>query len=82
LFFATLLIRYRLARRIEAALRLTKAGDAWMFVLRDLLSATIYIASFLGNNVNWRGQQMRADQGKATAPNSAASTTPSVEPLV
>ena len=82
LFFATLLIRHRLARRIDAALRLTKAGDAWMFVLRDMISATIYIASFLGNNVNWRGQQMRTDQGKATAPGSAASTTPRVEPLL
>jgi ceramide glucosyltransferase len=78
LFFATLLIRHRLARRIDAALRLAKAGDAWVFVLRDLISAVIYIASFLGNNVNWRGQQMRTDQGKKPAP----SSTPSVEPLL
>jgi ceramide glucosyltransferase len=82
LLFATLLIRHRLARRIDAALRLSKAGDAWMFVLRDLISATIYIASFLGNNVNWRGQQMRTDQGKPAAPSSAASATPRVEPLL
>jgi ceramide glucosyltransferase len=63
-------------------LRLSKAGDAWMFVLRDLISATIYIASFLGNNVNWRGQQMRTDQGKPAAPSTTAGATPRVEPLL
>jgi ceramide glucosyltransferase len=82
LFFATLLIRHRLARRIDAALRLTKAGDAWLFVLRDLLSAIIYIASFLGNSVSWRGQQMRTDQGKPSASTSSTASTPSVEPLL
>ncbi len=83
LFFATLLIRHWLARRIDAALRLSKAGDAWLFVVRDLFSAIIYIASFCGNNVSWRGQQMRADQGKAPVANSPAPvSTPSVEPLL
>jgi len=78
LFFSTLLIRHLLARRIDAALRLSKAGDAWLFVVRDVFSAIIYIASFLGNNVNWRGQQMRADPGKMPTP----SSTPSAEPLL
>ncbi len=78
LFFSTLLIRHLLARRIDAALRLAKAGNAWLFVVRDVFSAVIYIASFLGNNVNWRGQQMRADPGKMQAP----SRTPSAEPLL
>jgi ceramide glucosyltransferase len=82
LFFATLLIRHRLARRIDAALRLSKAGDAWLFVLRDMVSAIIYIASFLGNDVSWRGQQMRTDYGKKLAPSPATPSTPSVEPLL
>lgn len=82
LFFATLLVRHWLARRIDRALRLSKAGDAWLFVVRDLFSATIYIASFLGNNVNWRGQQMRTDQGKKPAASTTPSSTPSAEPLL
>jgi ceramide glucosyltransferase len=84
LFFAILLIRHWLARRIDAALRLGKAGDAWLFVLRDLVSAIIYVASFCGSNVSWRGQQMRADAGKAPAPPvpPAPNPSPSVEPLL
>ena len=78
LFFATLLSRHLLARRIDAALRLAKAGNAWLFVVRDLLSTLIYFASFCGNNVNWRGQRMRADQGKKPA----AVPSPSIEPLL
>lgn len=83
LLFALLLIRHGLARRLANALRLPEAGGAWMFVLRDLLSAVIYFASFCGNNVNWRGQQMRADPGKTPAAVPAAPTpTPRVEPLI
>ena len=78
LFFAVLLIRYLLARRIDTALRLAKAGDAWLFLLRDVLSAIIYVASFCGNTVNWRGQQMLADPGKTPATPAA----PTIEPLV
>jgi ceramide glucosyltransferase len=78
LLFALLLIRHGLTRRLANALRLPAAGAAWMFVLRDFLSAIIYFAAFCGNNVNWRGQQMRADPGKAPAPNPTAR----VEPLL
>ncbi len=68
LFFAVLMIRYALAQRIDAALRLAKSGDAWLFVVRDVVSAIIYVASFCGNSVNWRGQKMQADPGKTPAP--------------
>jgi ceramide glucosyltransferase len=61
---AVLLIRYTLARRIDATLGLVKAGDAWLFLVRDLFSAIIYVASFGGATVEWRGQKMRADPGK------------------
>jgi len=64
LFFAVLLIRYALARRIDAALGLAKAGEAWLFLVRDFFSAIIYIASFSGATVDWRGHKMRADPGK------------------
>ncbi len=79
LFVAILLIRHVLAMRLDLALRLPKSGGAWIFVLRDLLSAAVYIGSFLGNNVNWRGQRMRADPGKAPV---AAAGAPHVEPLL
>jgi ceramide glucosyltransferase len=81
LFFAVLMIRYALARRIDTALRLAKAGDAWLFVVRDVVSAIIYVASFCGNTVNWRGQEMQADPGKTTATVPPV-PPPSVEPLV
>jgi ceramide glucosyltransferase len=61
---AVLVIRYTLARRIDATLGLVKAGDAWLFLVRDLFSAIIYVASFGGATVEWRGQKMRADPGK------------------
>jgi ceramide glucosyltransferase len=64
LFLAVLATRYAAARRIDQALGLAKAGEAWLFVLRDILSAMIYIASFTGNRVSWRGQTMTADSGK------------------
>ncbi len=64
LICAVLLIRYSLARRIDRALGLVKAGEAWLFLVRDLFSAIIYLASFGGATVEWRGQKMRADPGK------------------
>ncbi len=67
LFFGVLLVRYGLARRIDRTLGLAKAGEAWLFLVRDVVSALIYVASFCGNHVDWRGQRMTADAGK-TAP--------------
>jgi ceramide glucosyltransferase len=64
LFAAVLLTRYAAARRIDALLHLAKAGDAWLFLLRDFCSALIYVYSFAGDKVDWRGQMMRADAGK------------------
>jgi ceramide glucosyltransferase len=64
LFLAVLLVRYALARRIDKILGLAKAGEAWLFLLRDICAAIIYIASFCGNTVDWRGQTMTADAGR------------------
>jgi ceramide glucosyltransferase len=68
LFIAVLASRYAMARRIDAGLRLAKAGNAWLFLVRDFFSAIIYIASFGGATVQWRGQTMRADPGKTVKP--------------
>jgi ceramide glucosyltransferase len=64
LFFVILLIRYASARRIDALLKLAKAGDAWLFLVRDFCSVIIYAISYAGDKVDWRGQMMRADAGK------------------
>jgi ceramide glucosyltransferase len=64
LLLAVLMMRYILARRIDAALKLAKAGDAWLFLVRDAFSAIIYVASYGGATVQWRGQKMQADSGK------------------
>jgi ceramide glucosyltransferase len=63
LFLAVLMIRYALARQIDAALGLAKAGEAWLFLVRDICSAIIYVASFSGATVDWRGHKMRVDPG-------------------
>ncbi len=54
-------LRVLTARRIEAVLRLPRTRDVWLFLLRDFFSAIIYIGSFMGNRVDWRGQSMMAD---------------------
>ncbi|GLR65742.1 glucosyltransferase [Acidocella aquatica] len=64
LFLAVLSIRYAAARAIDTALGLAKAGDAWLFLVRDFCSFVIYVASFTGDKVHWRGQIMQADAGK------------------
>jgi ceramide glucosyltransferase len=64
LFFVVLLIRFITAKRINAMLRLAKTGNAWLFVLRDFFSVVIYVVSYAGDKVDWRGETMRADAGK------------------
>jgi ceramide glucosyltransferase len=68
LFGLVLVSRYALAGRIDQTLGLAKAGEAWLFLVRDMVSATIYIASYLGDKVDWRGQTMTADRGRAELP--------------
>lgn len=63
LLMAVLGIRYAAARAIDSALGLAKAGDAWLFLVRDFCSFVIYVASFTGDKVHWRGQIMQADAG-------------------
>ncbi|MDE8346388.1 MAG: bacteriohopanetetrol glucosamine biosynthesis glycosyltransferase HpnI [Acidocella sp.] len=67
LFVITLLARYAAARRLDKALKLAKSGDAWLFLVRDLWSALIFVASYCGDTVDWRGQIIRADSGELPA---------------
>lgn len=64
LLFGVLAARLLAARRIDAALRLPPSSTPWFFLLRDLFSTIIYVASFTGSKVDWRGQMMQADPGK------------------
>lgn len=63
----TLAARVIFARQIEGALRLPKTRGIWLFLLRDLFSLTIYVESFMGRRVDWRGQSMVADSGQPTS---------------
>jgi len=47
---------------------LAKTAAPWLFLLRDSLSAIIFVASFWSDNVEWRGQVLRADSGAAPPP--------------
>ena len=64
LFVFVLAVRYAASRKIDAALSLPKSGEAWLLLLRDFCSTIIYVASFTGSQVDWRGQVMHADAGK------------------
>jgi len=38
----------------------------WLLPLRDLIGAVVWVASFFGNTVNWRGDRFRLRKGKLT----------------
>jgi ceramide glucosyltransferase len=53
-----LLCRMATGWRIDRALRVNRAAW-WLLPLRDLLSFAVFIASFLGRRVAWRGRKFR-----------------------
>ena len=63
-FAVVLLLRYALARRLERALRLRPLVTPWQLLVSDMLAAALFLASFFGDQVMWRGQMMRADNGQ------------------
>ena len=75
---AASLLRFAMARRAERWLGLaTGAGsitEPWFLLLRDALSAAIFVASFWDNTVEWRGHVMRADDGRRASGRSAHDT--------
>lgn len=64
LLLLTLAGRIIFARHVEKSLRLPLTREIWFFLLRDLFSFVIYVASFTGRRVDWRGQSMVADSGR------------------
>ena len=53
-----LVVRAVSGRRIDRALGL-KAAPLWLLPVRDLLSFTVFVASFLGRSVAWRDRHFR-----------------------
>ncbi len=64
LFAGVFGVRVITARRLAASLKLPQEENIWLFLLRDFFSTIIYIASFAGNRVTWRGTSMNADSGR------------------
>jgi ceramide glucosyltransferase len=53
---AALASRVWLARRVQTRMD-SSAGSLWLLPFRDLLSFAIFLASFFGNSVYWRGNR-------------------------
>lgn len=67
LLLCTLVARVVFAWRVEKLLRLPRTGEIWLLVLRDFFSVIIYVASFTGRRVDWRGQSMMVDSGRPSS---------------
>lgn len=67
LLLCTLLARVVFAWRVEKILRLPRTSEIWLLLMRDLFSLIIYVASFTGRRVDWRGQSMVADSGRPSS---------------
>ncbi|HQT85812.1 MAG: glycosyl transferase [Acidiphilium sp. 37-64-53] len=77
-------LRYALARHLERRLglagggakspTLAKTAAPWLFLLRDGLSAIIFVASFWSDTVDWRGQTLHADSGRSNGAFSPAAS--------
>jgi ceramide glucosyltransferase len=63
-FGVLLLLRCGIARRLESALLLPHLVTPWQLLVSDMLAAALFLASFFGDQVAWRGQIMQADAGK------------------
>lgn len=60
LFALAWLARASAARGIDRALGLDPVTPFWLLPFRDLLSVSVIVASYAGDEVQWRGQVMRA----------------------
>ena len=60
LFALAWLARASAARGIDRALGLDPVTPFWLLPVRDLLSVSVIAASYAGDEVQWRGQVMRA----------------------
>jgi ceramide glucosyltransferase len=60
---AAILCRVMLLRSVERGFGLP-LQSYWLVPVRDLLSFAVFVASFLGRNVSWRGHRYRLFAGK------------------
>jgi ceramide glucosyltransferase len=72
LFAAAWLVRGLVVAGIDHSLGLTRAGMGdrpaiWLLPLRDVLSMAIMVASYAGDQVEWRGQTLRASRARIEA---------------
>ena len=67
---AAWMVRGGVARRIDRSLGLVAQGRAapvplWLLPLRDLMLMAVLLASYAGNQVEWRGRMMRTERSRA-----------------
>jgi ceramide glucosyltransferase len=66
--FATAwVVRMICARTIDRALGLAFRPPLWLLPVREALSVGVVLASYAGMRVDWRGQTLQADDGRARA---------------
>jgi ceramide glucosyltransferase len=68
LFALTWLARAAAARGIDRALGLDPITPFWLLPLRDLLSVSVILASYAGDEVEWRGQVLSTSRPSLAAP--------------
>jgi ceramide glucosyltransferase len=59
------IVRILCARSINRALGLAFRLPLWLLPARELLSVMVMLASYAGLRVDWRGQTLQADDGRA-----------------
>jgi ceramide glucosyltransferase len=62
LFITTWALRSLTANQIDRALGLQIATPIWVLPLRDVVSVMVMLASYQNDQVQWRGQTMRANR--------------------
>jgi ceramide glucosyltransferase len=40
--------------------------DIWLLPLRDLIAPIVWVASFMGNRIHWRGDSFTLKDGRLT----------------
>jgi ceramide glucosyltransferase len=68
-------LRYIIAQQLERRLGFSGRGRGspalastpapWLFLLRDMVSAAIFVMSFWSDTVEWRGNVLEADSGRS-----------------
>ena len=64
-FGCALLLRFGVARWLEAALRVRHLATPWSLLVADWVAASLFVVSFFGDRVEWRGAVLQADSGRS-----------------